>query len=549
MSVPFSLRDYQIKACAAVEEAWASGIRRPLINMATGSGKTCIFASLIKRDREAGGKRALVLAHRDELLQQAADKIRMVYPEVSIGFVRQKENDVHCDVVVASVQSISRDGRLKTLPRDFSLVVCDEAHHAVAPFHRKVLEYVGALSNREDAPRLLGVTATPQRADNVGLDDVFQKVVFKFTILEGIVSGYLCDLRVEAIRVRVDWSKVKTIGGDYADGALADALMAADAPHEIVAAYKRSAMGRKAICFTPTVKLAQAVTEAFNAAGITTEWLDGTTKTEKRRDILARLKTGETQIVANAAVLTEGFDEPSIECVIVARPSKSQALYIQMVGRGARPSPLTGKTDCKILDVSGASDTHRLVTLSDITGLPASLLQNKTVLEALRDVQREPRNLDRPGGEIEHLPAANPFSEFSWSALDGQFKNFYALAVAEGGFIYVMPADENVFDVLRYDRQSPECADGFMETVAENLPLEYALGRGEDLVRDSPAMRLTVANAAWRTEIASGKQLEYVRRERLSNSAVLTKGQAADLINTHIARLTLDRLMRVQNTA
>lgn len=542
------LREYQSAACDAAERDWSSGHRRVLLVMATGLGKTVCIANLIKRDHERGGRRALVLAHRDELLEQAANKIRLVHPDASIGFVRREQNEIDRDVVVASVQSIAGEKRLLTLPLDFSLVVVDEAHHSVAPYHLKILHHVGALSDHPGAPKLLGVTATPQRTDGVGLADVYEKISYRMGILEGIIKGFLCDLRVEAIRVRVDLSKVGTkMDGDFAEGALGKALMAADAPEQIVLAHRRSAFGRKTLCFTPTVEMAKAVTDSFLADGVTAEWLSGETPIKKRRQIISRLESGETQVLCNASALTEGFDCPSISCVVLARPTKSAALYIQIVGRGSRPSPQTGKKDCIVLDVAGSSETLRLVTLADITGLPASELEKKSVLEVIREQEDEYRPTGgRPEGIVEHLPAANQFSEFSWTKLKGSFSKFYALALAQGGFLYAMPASAEMYDVLMYDRSSADAAEGYMEPLAENLPLDYALGYAEDHVRDRADMRLTVANAAWRGTPASDKQLDFIRTKKIQAPAVLTKGQAADLINAHLAQATLDRLLRVQ---
>jgi len=555
-SIP--LRPYQIEACAAVEAAWREGLRRSLVTMATGLGKTIVFSEMIRRTNG----RALVLAHRDELLEQAAAKIRLVCPSASIGFVRRQQNELDCDVVLASVQTIAREKRLASFPKDFSIIVVDEAHHAVAPEHRRILEHTGALSDNAAAPFLLGVTATPHRADKISLAEIFQKTVFKLSIMDGIIGGYLCDLRVQAIRL--DLSKLKSKNSknrDFSDSLLGEALMAAQAPERIVAAYLRAARGRRALCFTPTIEVARAVSASFNSAGVSSEWLCGETPPKERRAILERLRSGETQAVANAGVLTEGFDEPSLGAIIVARPTQSKSLYIQMVGRGTRTAPSHGKKDCIVLDVVGAneiqSDAKQIVTLADITGLPAAALASMSVLEAVSHYHalmtaQETEAVSMPAvpvREIEKPPPlllapVKPLKQFAWVRLEGDFKRIYALSLGQGCFLYVVPVSKDVFDVMRYDPAQPEAARGMMESVAENLPLDYAMGRAEDIVRDTPSMPLVTARAGWRASPASVKQIELLKEIRLFAKDTLTKGEAADLITGHIAGATLERILR-----
>jgi ATP-dependent helicase IRC3 len=547
--VPITLRDYQIEGCDAADSAWGEGLRRLLVVLPTGVGKTILFAESLRRTWAADRGRGLVIAHRDELLEQAAAKIKLVHPDVRIGFVRREQNEVDADVVIASVQTVARGNRINSLPQDFSLVVVDEAHHAVAEQHRRILQHVGVFSDREGAPRLLGVTATPQRADKVGLNEIFQKVVFKLPLLHSIIKGHLCDLRVSAIRVSVDLNKVKGSRGDFDEGALGAALMAANAPAEIIASYQRVAAGRKALCFTPTVEVTRAVVAAARAEGISAEWLSGETPIEERRAILKRLASGETMFVSNAGVLTEGFDERSLECVIIARPTKSLGLYQQMCGRGTRTSPETNKRDCILLDLVGASETLKLVSLGSITGLPSSLLATMSVLEAVRHQQRLAEEAEALAAEVAQrrlvkTAAQNPFTEFSWVRLPGDFQNIFALSLGQGAYLYVMPSAPEQFDVLRYDRSIPECVGGLMEVLNEGLPLDYALGSAEDVVRDSDAMRIAVTGAGWRTQPASDKQLGVISKFQIQAPPKPTKGQAADLITAHFARQNLERMMR-----
>ena len=373
-----ALRPYQHEAIDEILAAISNGINRPLVSLPTGTGKTVVFAHLLAQR----GGRGLVLAHRDELLRQAADKLMLVAPGLNVGIVKAGENQVAAQVVVASVQTLSRPNRLEQLPGDIETLVVDEAHHAVAPTYLRILEYLGAFNT--NGPLCVGFTATPERGDGAGLGAVWQKIVYQKTILEMLLAGYLCDLRAVRVSVAVNLNQVRVRGGDYAEGELGRAMMHANAPAHVVAAYQEHAAGRKTLVFTPTVDLAHAMAESFESAGVRAEALDGQTPDEERRAILRRLHSGETQVVANCAVLTEGFDEPSIDCVIVARPTKSKPLYIQMVGRGTRIYP--GKEDCLVLDVVGATSRHDLITASTIFDLD---LSTKSAREAAEERDKE----------------------------------------------------------------------------------------------------------------------------------------------------------------
>ncbi|HZA22083.1 MAG TPA: DEAD/DEAH box helicase, partial [Dehalococcoidia bacterium] len=297
-----TLRPYQEEALQAIATAAQEGIQRQLVALPTGSGKTIIFTNLI----DQRGGRSLILAHRDELLRQAADKLLMVNPGLDIGIVKAALNEVNAPVVVASVQTLSRANRLSQLSCDFNTVVVDEAHHGVADSYQRILNHVGSLS--EGGPLTVGFTATPERADKMGLGDVWQAVVYQRTILEMMLAGYLCDLRAIQVRLQIDLDQLHVRHGDFVDSELGDAMTQANAPQHVVSAYLEHAADRKSLIFTPTVKMAHDMSAAFQAEGIRAEALDGTTPDDERRAMLHRLHTGETMVLANCLVLTEGFD-------------------------------------------------------------------------------------------------------------------------------------------------------------------------------------------------------------------------------------------------
>jgi superfamily II DNA or RNA helicase len=272
------LRPYQTEAIAAVVSAEARGIKRSLIALPTGTGKTVVFAHLIAQ--RPG--RSLVLVHRDELIRQAYAKLKEINPALSIGIVKAEQDEHEAPCVIASVQTLSRERRLTRLTPDFQTLVVDEAHHGVAESYRRVLAYCGAFS--ANGPLTLGVTATPHRGDEVGLEAVFEEIVYQKTLLEMIRANYLCDLRALRIGIRADFSGLHTRMGDFVDRELESLLLECDAPHKLVAVYHEHARSRKALLFTPTVTVAHLMAAAFQHAGIAAEALDGTTHWSQLKD-------------------------------------------------------------------------------------------------------------------------------------------------------------------------------------------------------------------------------------------------------------------------
>ena len=392
-------RPYQHEAVAALLAAAARGVHRPLLVLPTGTGKTIIFALLVQRR----GGRALILAHRDELIQQALDKLHLVDPSLPLGVVQATRDDTTAPIVVASVQTLSRRARLARLVPDFRTIVIDEAHHAPAPSYRRILTHCRAW--QPDGPLVVGVTATPARGDGQSLQQVFEGIVYQRSLVEMMQAGYLVDLRAIQVLLQADFDALRTQRGDFVEADLETLLLAANAPAQVLAAFQAHAADRKALLFTPTVATAYAMADTFCAAGIAAEALDATTPLATRRAILQRLHTGATRVVANCAVLTEGFDEPSVDCIIVARPTQSLPLYQQMLGRGTRTYP--GKTDCLLLDVVGVSTQHTLHTAATLFGCAPAALARQSVLEVL-DARTRAHAGDCAGGRDPAQHAGGP---------------------------------------------------------------------------------------------------------------------------------------------
>jgi ATP-dependent helicase IRC3 len=527
---PLALRPYQEEAIAAVEQALSRGVQRPLIVLPTGTGKTICFATLIAR---RGGS-ALVLAHRDELLRQAADKLSVADPTLAlgVGFVAAQRDDVNAPVVVGSVQTLARPRRLQRLPRQFDTVVVDEAHHASARSYRRILAHLAR------SPLILGVTATPQRSDRQQLGDVWQQIVYQRGIAEMIRAGYLADVRGVGVGLDTDLDGVAQSGGDFQADALGAVLEEASAPRHVLAAYRAHADGRKALVFVPTVALAHTMARVFRDAGTPAEALDGTTPLDQRRAILTRLRTGDTRVVANVGVLSEGFDEPSVDCVVMATPTRSQVKYAQCVGRALRTFP--GKRDCLVIDVVGVSDRLDLQTLPRLFHLHRQPAAEITVTEALdrqatRDHAGAATTSRRPAeGSIRsrHVGLLGPRHEarLHWLRHD----RYWLLSVGGGALLALAPAGEH-WTVIRLDR------DGH-ERLAADIDLGYAQGIAEDYVRASGTRRLADPRAAWRRAPMSPAQMGELHRLGVPVPRQATKGEASDLIALTQGTRRLDRL-------
>jgi superfamily II DNA or RNA helicase len=488
-----------------------------LVQLPTGSGKTVIFAHEIERFRRYG-HRALVLAHRDELITQAIAKLRDVLgPEADIGIVKAESDEAGAQIVVASVQTLARDRRLQRLERDFGLVVVDEAHHAAAESYQRILEYLGCF--KRDGPYTLGVTATVDRGDGVGLDRVFETIAYELGMVELMQQGYLVDLRALQIAVRADFNALHTRAGDFIDSETGNMLLAADAPTTIAKGYKEHAADRSGIVFTPNVAVAHAMAEAFQAERIPAAALDGTTPDLERRRILQDLNAGAVQVVANCAVLTEGFDEPRVSTIVIAKPTKSRILYTQMIGRGTRPSP--GKTDCLIVDTVGATVRHDLQTVAELFGLPPSSVTTKTVAEAIAERQAAEIPTAVDGQIVAATVELFKQRPANWvPTRTGRF-----VLPTGDGMLVLKPGFGDRWDVVLVPR------DGEPVVLAGNLSAQFAQGVAEDHARARGAHALINRDAPWRRRPPSDKQLYVLRCLRIPTKGIRTCGEASDAIS------------------
>lgn len=342
------LRPYQEEARQAIEKQWEDGVKKTLLVLPTGCGKTIVFAK-VTEDQVRRGKRVLILAHRGELLEQAADKIGKA---TRLGCAVEKADQTCIGswfrVVVGSVQSLMREKRLSQFPEDyFGTIIIDEAHHCISGSYQKVLGHF-------PEARVLGVTATPDRGDMRNLGEVFESLAYEYTLPRAIREGYLSPIKAMTIPLKLDLSGVAIQSGDFKAGDIATALD--PYLYRIADEMAKYCRERKTVVFLPLVKTSQKFRDILLEKGFRAAEVNGESK--DRAEILEDFDQGKYNVLCNSMLLTEGWDCPSVDCVVVLRPTKVRSLYSQMVGRGTRLHP--GKEHLLLLDFLWHTERHEL---------------------------------------------------------------------------------------------------------------------------------------------------------------------------------------------
>ena len=348
------LRPYQAEARDAILHEWSEGRKRTLLVLPTGCGKTVCFASVVKEQVNDGG-RALIMAHRGELLDQAADKVKQV-TGLDCAYEKAGSSSLGSwmPVTVGSVQSLCQEKRLQQFPQDyFKTIVVDEAHHCLSDSYQRVLEHFSGAN-------VLGVTATPDRGDMRNMGRFFDSRAFEYTMSQAIREKYLCPVRAQMIPLKLDISDVGMSNGDYSAGEIGTALepYIRQIAHEIAENYA----DRKTVVFLPLIHISQTFCDLLNEMGVPAAEVNG--NSADRADILRDFEAGRYSVLCNSMLLTEGWDCPSVDCVVVLRPTKVRSLYSQMVGRGTRLFP--GKKDLLLLDFLWLTDRHELCRPADL---------------------------------------------------------------------------------------------------------------------------------------------------------------------------------------
>lgn len=528
-----------------------------------------IFTQLISRlshpERPEEATQTLILAHRTELVQQAAEQCRRQYPNATIEIeMASAHSSGMADITVASIASItSGDRLLKFDPTKFKLILIDEAHHAVAARYMATLDHFGVLhmdeGKRADKPVVVGVSATLARNDGLALAKVLDYIVYHRDYVDMIEDNWLSQVKFTTVKTNVDLSRVKGTGGDFAVGELSKAVNTETTNEITVRSWLEKAQERKStIVFCVDIAHVEELTAKFRQCGINAHPVTSNTPPQDRRERLDAFRKGEYQVLVNCGVFTEGTDIPNIDCVLLARPTKSRNLLVQMIGRGMRLHP--GKKDCHIIDMVGSVE-RGIVTVPTLLGLdPDEILEGESIEQAKERISSAPaKNVhtqdDRPATvtfddypDVFSLLAdshqdkhVRRISQLAWVAISGHTQ----ILSLRGGHIKISPV---------YPTPGSTSDPTFIVTETIALPIELTKGRKDvpfakpRLLAEAPnidaAVRaadtyalskyprsLLIHAAPWRSAPATEGQLKILSKMKLEKSLDgITKGKAGDMI-------------------
>lgn len=549
-----TLRPYQNDAITAVRETYGAGINKQVIVLATGLGKTVIFSQLISNLVKKTGKKALVIAHREELLTQAQSKLARINPDLKADIEKAEQwAEGHADVVIASVATIGRSAseRIKRLnPADFGIVVIDEAHHASAETYKNVLTHFGLLKGGADwntSTLLLGVTATPSRNDNKGIDAIFDKVPYEYGVIQAIKDGWLARIRAFRINTDTDLTSVKKTAGDFNLGELGDAVNTTDRNGLIIKAYQQHTPGQQALCFAVDVAHAIELTKKFNEAGIPADYVVGAST--NRTEVLSKFAKKEIKVVVNCMVLTEGFDEPGIEAILMARPTQSGILFQQMVGRGTRTNP--GKEFLTVIDFVDNTYKQSLQTTSSLLGMKGALdFKGKDIIEVQDSVEKllelAPNadlsilDINKIQYAIEEVDLMSglkvpdevvKFTKLDWYRFS---EDVYRIGLSNNQSMIIKKTITGDWEVIEHEyiKETRQVKEDIISLWPD---LEKAINDADDYIKNAhpEIMILVRSNASWRGKEMSSQQLNLLEKLRVNQQVIeqLNKGTASRLIS------------------
>lgn len=594
------LRPYQQEAIRLTLEAIQKGSTNKLVwVMATGTGKTVAFSDFSKITIETRKKKVLILAHREELLKQAQKKVLQASPSLNVS-IEQAENvsdHINGDVIIASVPTLGRTGSTriqKFNPKDFGLIIVDEAHHASADSYRNIFKYFGVQKARiipkgeepteEDLQDndwnkdcvLLGVTATPSRSDNKGINEVFDDVVFEYNIIQAIKEGFLAPIHAKRIKTTTDISHVGKTAGDFNLGELGEAVNVDERNEMIVKAYKDHVPGKQALVFAVNIEHAIALTQTFLADGVNTTYVFGSTKEEAREQRLEAFNNKEINVMVNVGVFTEGVDIPSIDAVLLARPTSSGILYSQMLGRGTRLYP--GKEYLMVIDFVDNTKRGRLQTVASLFGKPDAIdfqgfdimgyqqqiddltelapgldleTINVTEIQALIEKAKySVEEIDLLGTLRKALPLA-AYSNLEWVKYNEDQYRLHIGTNKESGIKKTFVITETITEKFVVKEQAFDTIKKInlqAKEIGSYSDIQLAVQQADDYIKINynDVLYLASSNARWRKDKPSEKQIGFIKKLRQDGKlnpvaytdqkiGELTKGDASRAISSGLA--------------
>lgn len=559
------LRPYQEAARQANLDLWNDGTLSILDVLATGCGKTEIFLATLEAEFLAGRMtRALIIAHREELIAQPVERIKKNWKGLPTpGVVMGSINESNAQIVVATVQTLKNQKRLDDILRHgtFSHLIIDEAHHGVATTYTKVVDRLRMWNSEL---RVLGVTATPKRTDKSGLSKIFDKVAYRVGITDAVKFGALVPFTAMAAEIPVSLDSIDTSGNgddsDWNQEQLGAVLACSNVEELVIETWRKYASGRPTIAFTASVAQAVRLASAFKAAGLAFEAVSAETDKTFRRQVVEDLKSGKIQGIVNCAIFTEGTDIPNVSCILQVKPTKSDSLYCQMVGRGLRLFP--GKSDALIIDFVPA-DARDMVMAADLLGKPKaqrkreSKAREKGVILDVFGIDSEGNGIDGDPDEI----ITRVLDYFSGSHLAWTFDGGLASVTAGYGktIAVVLPQQARIeaADKIKaagqwnpkwdteYEKicsyQVFSIVDGVPELLgnedswdsANIIAEEWMTVYGSDQV-------LSKKKSKWRNDPAKPKQVELCRKLKVWQDG-MSSGQAAQAITHALAKSCLKK--------
>ena len=562
------LRPYQQDAIEAIRSNLVSGTKRQLVQAATGTGKTVVFANLTEQLKDVVSGKTLILTHRSELADQTIEKLKHYNPSLRVDkeMAECHADPANADIIVASVSTLGRKGTKRIDAYDwsqFGTIIIDEAHHSVASSYTNILEDSGALED-ESGILVLGFTATPQRGDGQALAKIYKKVVFSYPLRKAIEDGWLVEIRGYKASSSVSLDGIKTVAGEYEQKALDKTVNTPERNQLVVRSWLDYGGDRQTVIFAVDIKHAKDLAEMFRVNGVNTEAVWGVDP--DRADKIERHKRGEIKILVNVAVLTEGYDDWRIGCIVLASPTKSPVKFTQMIGRGTRLEEGCGnlhniieepehpfKRDCVVIDVVDNSSRNTLVTLPTLMGMSSVLdLRGKGLVASVHELeaaQQQYPYIDftklQDITQLQALVTSINFFDYQFTPDVENNSELSWFVSSTGSYVLMLPNKEHL-EVQQnlLDKWEISGIIKGRKYRGERDTIEEAFMAADDTIFKAipEALKILRREAEWHKDLATEGQLQLIRKlykKDIKHGMIippdLTKGAASRKISQRLA--------------